>query len=198
MSSIAPLDYRSALDAISPLYQGQTAPVVICNLPELANELENRFCDEPGPSCLASVIWIEPLVETWNRELRDLSARLAEDGTLYIIASRPLARLLPERRAWTGNPLGLRFSGSWKLHAALRQAGFDIHSRYGFHGLQSIGLNLIGAVLVRLGRADLADRLQFAARLRYCTRGVLSGFSTVSLVAATKTNLSRLSGESHV
>jgi len=181
---LAPLDYRYALDAAMPLVANEGVPIVRCTVPALAAEVQQRLPrwseDQDAPAAL----WVEPLAENWKAELDSLAAALRPGGALVVVASRPLARLLPERRDWPGEPLGSQPGGVRRLRRALRRKGMVLESEFGMHTLLAIALNLISRQAARWGRPDLGDRLGFAARLRYCTAGPLGPLSTVAMLVA--------------
>jgi hypothetical protein len=138
---------------------------------------------QPHPT---SILWVEPRADDWQTELATLAGTLRLGAPLMVIASRPLARLLPERRAWGGQPLGMRPGGIGRLRRALTGVGLALEASYGIHSAAAIGLNILSRPAGRLGRPDLADQLHFAARLRYCTAGPLAALSTVALLIARK------------
>lgn len=140
------------------------------------------FWTESGPA--AGGLWIEPVVDTWKDDLAALRNGLQPSSPLIVIASRPLARVLPERTGWIGQPLGLLPLGITRLVTALRFAGFTIESRFGIHSLVSICLNVSAGWLGRHGRPELGDRLLSAARLHYCSGGPFDWLSTVILLFA--------------
>ena len=183
---LAPHDYRYALDAVMPLLAAARAPTVLCNVPALGGEVSLRF---PGHATLAeapAALWVEPLANSWLAELRIVAAALPDGAPLAIIASRPLARQLPERRLWTGCPLGMRLCGIGQLRRHVVRAGFALTACYGIHSALSVALNVLGQQFDRAGYPDIGDRLHFAARLRYCAVGPLAPLSTVALLIATK------------
>ena len=181
---LAPREYGQALDAAMALLVGEETPVLRCAVPALAAEAGQRLpaWREAGPT--GAVLWIEPLEAGWQAELEALSAGLNGGGTLVIVASRPLARLLPERREWPGEALGLQLGGLGRLRRALAEAGLALEAEYGLHTLSATILNLLGQCASRGGRPDLGDRLHFAGRLRYITSGPLARLSTVALLVA--------------
>lgn len=185
MSALAPLDYRYALDAAMTLLTPHAPALVRCDVPVLIDEILQRFPTrtKTNPS---SGLWVEPLNDTWQATLDHFAAELPAQTRLVIIASRPLARLLPERRGWEKQPLGLRLRGLAQFRQALRRTGFVLEASYGLHTPASIGLNLAAQQLSRLDLPDLADRLGFAARLRYCTTGSAAALATVALLVARK------------
>lgn len=186
VATTPPLDYRYALDAVMPAYARASGASVLCNIPELSAELDYRGIRVGSAGSATTALWIEPLIDSWSAELDSLAAQLAAGGRLYVIASRPLAAVLPERRGWHGQPLGVRPGGLRRLQSSVRGRGFRITACYGIHGPASIGLNCLAWVASAAGRPDVGDRLQFAGRLRYCTRGLRSALSAVSLIAAVK------------
>jgi hypothetical protein len=188
----APLEYRAALDAMAPILSAGNM-LVINNISELDHELENRSIAGGNTTLAPSALWIEPMAESWRDDLLHLQSRLAPHGRLFILVSLPLARFLPERTSWSGSPLGCSFIGVRQLHRAVTNSAFSVSRMWGFHGLESILLNSIGTVCHRLGRADLTDRLSFAARLRYCRAGTTAMLSTVALIETARVS-SRIEG----
>jgi hypothetical protein len=186
MTHLAPLEYRYALDAALTCLPRTTEPLTICNVAALTDELRQRLPQTAETTPAAAALWIEPLTATWRMELASLTARLTPDAPLAVIASRPLARLIPERRAWPERSLGMRPGGVAELRRALVRAGYRIDAEYGIHSVMSIVLNGVSQRLERWDRPDLGDRLHFAARLRYCTTGAPAALTTVALLAARK------------
>lgn len=180
-----PLDYRYGLDAAMAVLSHKGPPLVRCGVAELQLEVAQRIptTSEAGAE---AALWVEPLHENWRADLARLADNLTGGAVLVVLASRPLARLVPERRHWQGIPLGMQVGGIARLCAALRRASLRIEQQYGIHAAQAIGLSMAGQFMARRGRPDLGDRLQFAARLRYCTSGPLAGLSTVALLIARK------------
>jgi hypothetical protein len=189
VSNLAPLEYRYALDASMPTLAGARSLAVRCHVPELLSEIRQRVPHYSDGPASAAALWVEPMVDTWRADLKALAQGLPTGGSLVIVASRPLARLVPERTGWRGQPLGLGVAGIVRLRRALAQAGFILEASYGVHSLFAIGLSLVGQQLARRGRADLGDRLHFAGRLRYCVDGLLAPLATVALLFARKGRL---------
>ncbi|HEX6292759.1 MAG TPA: hypothetical protein VFZ66_26480 [Herpetosiphonaceae bacterium] len=186
MAALAPLDYRYALDGARTLFEPHATPLIRCHAPELAAEVAQRFPAPPPADASAGALWIEPLVPSWGAELADLARQLPVGARLVVLVSQPLARMLPERRAWSGQPLGMRLLGLRDLRHALRKGDLVIETTYGIHSAASIALSQVSQQAARLSRPDLADRLHFAARLRYHTQGPLSALATVALLVARK------------
>lgn len=185
VSRLVSLEYRYALDAAMALLPQQPAPLARCSSAALRDEMEQRLparVSGPAPAAL----WVEPPAETWRADLYELAGNLLSEGMLVIIASRPPALMLPERRGWRSWPLGVRPGGLMMLRRALRQTGFSLHQEYGIHTINAIILNQLGQQAARNDRLDLGDRLEFAARLRYRSSGPLAGLSTVALIVARK------------
>lgn len=183
---LAPLDYRCALDAAMPLLAEVRAPAVVCNVPQLLPEVRQRIPCWASGSTAEAALWVEPLVDTWRADLANLANGLTVGGTLVVVASRPIARVLPERRAWSGRPLGLHLSGIRCLRQALAQAGFLVEESHGFHSSVAIALGVLSRFVECVGRPDLGDRLHFASRLHYRVAGPLAPLSTVVLLPARK------------
>lgn len=185
MVALAPLDYRYALDAARTLFAPHATPLIRCNVAELDPEVSQRFARESA-SIEHGVLWIEPLAASWRVELKELAEQLPAGAPLVVIASQPLARLVPERRSWSGLPLGMQLTGVNQLLRAMRDAGLKIKARHGIHTATSIALSQISRQLARLRRPELGDRLHFAARLRYRAHGPLAALATVGLLVAWK------------
>lgn len=185
MIDLAPLDYRYALDAATTLLE-HAAPLLCCNVRALEAEARQRWPQARTQGSATAALWIEPLRTTWHADLKRLTRALPGNGTLVIVASQPLARLVPERRAWQAPPLGGAPGGITQLRRALRSAGYTFRATYGVHSALSIAINLLSRHCERCGYADLGDRLHYAARLRYRTDGRWAAFATVALLVARK------------
>ena len=159
---------------------------VVCDMPQLAPEIANRLPNSAPLQSAAAALWIEPLANNWAERLNTISGELAPGASLIIVASGPLARLLPERKEWSGVPLGISPNGLNTLKKALGQHGFRLSAAYGSHSARSILYGLISAQFNRLGRPELADRWRFAARLSYSRRGFAPHLATVALLVARK------------
>lgn len=183
-ADVAPLEYRYALDAAMPVVAGRNSPMVLCNVPQLESEVRQRLSHISEPQLAMAGLWIEPLRGSWMNDLEKIQHTLNCNSPLIILASRPLANLLPERKSWTGRPLGTHLRGLSNLSQALLESGFVLESNYGVHSIWAIALSLVSRTVDLCGRPDLGDRLQFAARLHYCIRGPLAGLSTLALIFA--------------
>jgi hypothetical protein len=179
-----PLEYRYALDAAMSALAGTHPPLVLCQMPALDGEIDQRLPWRDWPERARAALWVEPLRQSWRAELRSLAGVLPGGAPLVVVVSRPLARLLPARPLPSDVPLGLACGGIGKLRRALRQSGFGLEGEFGLHTPIAVGLHQIGDQLDRLGRPDLGDRLHFAARLRYRVAGPWSSLCTVGLLFA--------------
>jgi hypothetical protein len=184
MWSRAPLEYRTALDAALSLVTGPAAPVVHCQVPELAAEASQRLPNAAEIDSAQTILWIEPLAVNWQDQLERLLEQLDRGGLLVILASRGPARWLPERQGWPEQPLGLQIGGLGRLRRSLRQNGLSLERELGFHTGRSVIGSLLGKVVDRLGYPDLGDRLAAAARLYYASSGPWAAVSTVVLLVA--------------
>lgn len=190
--ALAPLEYRYALDAVMPLLAEEKKLLIRCDVPQLMNDVTQRvpiLSDSDQIHDAEMALWVEPLRLTWRDELAVISDRLSNKSLLIIVASRPLARLLPERQAWQGQPLGIQVGGLSHLCRELRQMGWVFERQDGIHSLQSIVLNQLSGLVSRLGCVAFADRLEFAARLRYRSTDLWAPCSTVALLVACKEGL---------
>jgi hypothetical protein len=183
MRALAPLEYRLALDAALPALHALRVSLR-CGVPPLHAEALQRL-----PHCAAgdpeAGLLVEPLLGQWRADLAQLG-RLPPGAPLAIVASRPLARLLPERRGWPGTPLCTVPGGLRRLCDALTTAGFVVEAGYGFHAAPAMALSALCGLAERAERPDLADRLLAASRQYYCTPGLFAPLCTVALVCARK------------
>lgn len=187
---LAPLEYRYALDAVMPLLAKEENLLIRCDVSQLMSEITQRvpiLSDQVSHAEVA--LWVEPLQLSWRDELAVITDRLRHRSCLIIVASRPLARLLPERQAWQGQPLGIQVGGLSQLYSELQQMGWVVERQDGIHSLQSIVLNQLSRLMSRLGCLAWADRLEFAARLHYRSTDLLAPWSTVALLVARKEGL---------
>ncbi len=190
VAELAPLEYCYALDAATALLTDFDPRRIArkCGQPELEAELGQRL-GQRGPTDPTSPqagLWVEPQHRDWQRDLAFFQQTLPSAAPLLIVASQPLARFVSERRQWSGQPSGVKWSGHWRLRRALRKAGFTVGELHGLHTGLSIGLNVLAAQLDRRGRPDLADRMRFSARLHYRTDAQTAWLSTVALLVAVK------------
>ena len=155
-----------------------------CSIPELSQEVSQRLPAKGIDAEVEAALWVEPLVQFWESDLAELARVLPEKSTMVVIASLPLARLLPERQGWAGDPMCLHPGGLGRLNRALMGTNFIIQDKYGFHTPYSVVVNSLSRWLDRWGRPDLGDRVGFAGRLRYCTTGPTLVLSTVALITA--------------
>ena len=186
VAALAPLEYRYALDAAMPQLAAAGAVAVRCHADELLGEVRQRLPQWAEPGMARAGVLVEPMVDAWQADIDWFALTLPNHAPLAIVASLPLARLVPERRAWFGKPLGTTTSGLRRLYHALDQAGFGQRRSYGVHSALSIALGVVSGRAARMGRPDIADRLHFAARLHYCTTGPFVRFATIALIIAQK------------
>ena len=185
----APLDYRYALDAAMTFLHDSKSPLIRCHIPELMPEIMNRIpiLTDERETRHDGLLWIEPQLPDWENELQQLLVLLSDDVPLVVILSRPLAILLPERRAWRPtSALGVPGGGVRQLREAMKTYHLEVEGLYGFHTIQSMVLNFLASQATARGRPDLGDRLGFAGRLHYSTSGRSSALSTVSMLVAWK------------
>ena len=187
--TLPPLEYRYAFDAVMPRLAQEEELLIRCDVPQLMSEITQRFPFYRKTRHAKMALWVEPLQFTWQDDLMAINDQLRYRSLLIIIASRPLACLLPERQTWEGKPLGIQVSGLARLRRKLGQMGWVVERHDGIHSLQAIVLNQLSGIAGRFGRVAWADRLEFAARLHYRTTDLLTPFSTVALLVARKENL---------
>jgi hypothetical protein len=130
-----------------------------------------------------AAVWAEPERESGEQILTHIHRMLLPGRHLYVIASGWLARFLPEWQRNEDRPgerlVGLRQTTKW-----LRQSGFTIEARYGFHGPVSILWGYAFRMMERLGRGDLADRCLFKMRAEYVVSGWQAFWVPVGLAVA--------------
>jgi hypothetical protein len=181
--SLEPLEYRLALDAASVWLAGSTPVGLRCEQPALDLERQQRLLlDRPPP--WQGLLWLEPQYPTWPSALDGLAAHFLPGARLALLFSLPLARRLPDFPSWGGDPLGLHPGGLERIRQALVDQGFAIDRTYAFHGGPSLLCNAASRLFRLLQRRALADRLEFAARLRYIQSSERSWFSTCALLLA--------------
>lgn len=183
---LAPLEYRLALDAAASLLSTQGPPVLSCGCQPLAEEVRQRFPAAPAARPARAALWVEPGLQGWRAELTAIVADLAPGGTLVVIASRPLARLLRERHSWGEAALGQQLGGLGRLGQELRAEGLVLRAERDFHGPTSMILSSLSSLAERAGLPALGDRLLAAARRSYRERAPLAALATVALLVAEK------------
>ncbi|GAC1383648.1 MAG: hypothetical protein NVSMB42_00560 [Herpetosiphon sp.] len=182
MVSLAPLRYRYALDAARMLLPRTTAPFVHCTVAKLEDEVRQRFprwADRPNEETL----WVEPMATTWRAVLARIARSMPTESSLVVIVAQPLARIMPDQYVQDGRPLGLQLGGVRRFRRAVATYGFTLQDHFGIHTLPAIMLNLCSRTAARLGRPDIGDRLEFAARLRYCVQGPISVVGAVAVLS---------------
>jgi hypothetical protein len=182
LTDLPPMEYRWALDAVMPLFHSSGPPHVICHLPVFRIEIEQRLSGLPLSTHHQNGLWVEPMLNSWQVDLQEFYAMMESGSTLILLSSCPIARWLPERRGWSGVPLGLHLLGLPRLYSKLHKKGFLLLNVYGFHSLVSIWLNYQAHWMDRCGYPDVADRLRFSARLKYLQRGPFAVMNTVVLM----------------
>ncbi len=185
-SDLAPLDYRYALDAAASLLSGEGPAFVLCPVAELRDEVRQRVPRWAAKPDAAAALWVEPLLGTWRTDAEMLRNVLPNGALLAVVLSRPLARLIPDRRAWAPEAVGLQIRGAGRIRSTLGAVGFAVEASHGIHSAVAIGLNLAARQCARFGCPDLGDRLQFAARRHYRVSGPTEGLATVGLLIARK------------
>ena len=180
-NELAPLEYRIALDASCTWLAFYLPIKLVCEQITLLQEVEQRI-PMAVISPWSSGLWLEPQSVGWQHTLAEFSQQLASGSRLAILLSLPFARWLPERRNWSGTPLGERIGGLHKLLNKIPEYGFMVESVYGFHCGQSVILNIVAICARKIGRLANADRIEFAARTHYTQRLPNAWNATCALV----------------
>ncbi len=185
--TLSPLEYRYALDAAMPVLAANPGPYIICNSFLFREELRQRLSLTTETERPQIGLWVEPLTRSWETDLHTFQKSLPVGAPLIVVTSRPLARIIPERRnSPFESALGLQPVGIYSLRKALKKAGFALETTYGIHTLTSIGINFLSQPANRFRLFALSDRLLYKSKLHYCMTGPLSSFSTVGLIFAKK------------
>jgi hypothetical protein len=141
---------------------------------QLLENLYDRF---------TAVIWAEPEHNGTETILGHIQKSLLPGGSLYVITSERSARFLPEWKRDYDRPCrypsGSRLARKW-----LRQTGYRIDGRYGFHGPTSILWGYGFQLLTRLGHFDLADRCLYKMRAEFPVSNWQVDFSSVQVTVA--------------
>ena len=169
-----PQEYRIAADALASFIEIDKSSM-LCESDALRGLVAAPLPLQTSP---ASIVWLEPQATTWVQRLDQI--RTAQ--RLLVIASRPLAKHIPERTAWVDQPLGVYRDGLRQLRQGLQSIGRPVVAEYGFHTVTSILINRCATLLSAVGQSARADRWHFTARLHYATQGLLANFSTVALL----------------
>lgn len=182
---LAPLEYRVALDVVSVWLVPHSPLLLCCEQPALLPEIGQRLSFTFQPPW-QSGLWLEPQRSGWQETLVEFSKSLPAGARLAVLLSLPLARILPERRSWSGCALGEQLNGLPKFRFALTQEGFGIEALQGLHSSQAILGNIAGQVARKLGMLALGDRLEFTARINYTKPISRVWLATCALVLAVR------------
>jgi hypothetical protein len=179
--TLAPLEYRLALDAAAVWLVGSTPVGLRCEQPALELECRSRLpANHPPP--WRGLLWLEPQYPTWQPALDGLAAHLLPGARLALLLSLPPARRLPGFRLWGDDPLGIHPCGLRRLRQALADLDFTLQAARAFHGVPSLFWNTTSCLARLSFRRALADRLEFTARLHYLQPLERSWLSTCALL----------------
>ena len=128
----------------------------------------------------ASAVWLEPQRRSWRVDLERIKTELPQGGQLSIVLSLPLAWL---QRGSSLRALGLLPGGVQQLRAALIERDFSVERAFGFQTAWSIALGGL-ATRMRPHRPDWSDRLRYAARRYFTTRGFGLRLAVTGLIEA--------------
>jgi len=138
---------------------------------------------EEVPPPVAAAIWAEPERGDGGPTLKHIRRMLQPTGRLWVITSGRLSHFLPEWRRAEDRPA--RDPAGWRQALrSLRQSGFAIQARYGFHSPVSILWSYAFRLMERLGRSDLADRCLFQMRAEYVVSGWQALLVPVGVIVA--------------
>jgi hypothetical protein len=108
-----------------------------------------------------NAIWIAPERHTWRSRVRGIDAALSDRARLAIIGSGPLARL-----ALASRPNSLKLCGNAANPRHVGQAfGYRTETTFAILGMRSALYGTMRLAADRIGRHDVADRLEAAYRL---------------------------------
>ena len=134
----------------------------------------------PPEQAWVGAVWLEPQRRTWRIDLERIKAELPPGRQLSIVLSLPLALL---QRGSSLGALGLLPSGIRQLRAALIDGGFSVEHAFGFQTAWSVALDKL-ALRMRSPRPDWSDRLRYAARRYFTTRGFALPLAMAGLIEA--------------
>jgi len=178
-------EYRSALDAAS-VWLSEYSPLKLFCISDLLRleSLQRMGFSDVAP--WKGILWVEPQLEQWTQTLNSCVQNLAPSGRLAVVISQPLAKILPERLNYQDKPLGLQRSGLRQILTALRSNKFNIEEVQSLHTYQSILTNQSAAIIRRMNKFALADRLEFSAKQHYIQPWKGASRGTCALILATR------------
>lgn len=163
----APLEYRYALDVAAMWLWQEPHVALICNEKALETDILQRFPVQTKFSKAQTLLWIEPMHETWQSQAQAIFKQLSPGSTLVIMATSPLGRLIPERHDWAPNALGMSWRGLKQIKTEVRSHGFEISQAVGIHSLWAIVANIGGRLAASLGYEGCRDQCEVYARRWY-------------------------------
>lgn len=129
-----------------------------------------------------AAIWAAPQAEKAADVISVLANALSPDGVLHVVSPGLLARFSRSQydTASYSSPAH-KALGSITAGRLLKDSGFQINRKLGFHGVNSIFLWYLSLLASKLGREHLADRFHFRMRESYVVTGSLAHLSTLVL-----------------
>jgi hypothetical protein len=181
---------RYALDACALAFGLSHGPtLLLSSMPPWERALRRRIGDHlfatndparPSSQAWGGAVWLEPPWRGWRAQLAEIRHELPRGGLLSIVLSLPLALLQQERRPLG---LGMKPAGLLQLRSTLVDNGFWIERAFGFHTLVwSVARGIVQ--WIGQWRPDLADRLHFAIRRSFATRGLGIAMAATGLIEA--------------
>jgi hypothetical protein len=179
-----------ALDACALSFGATRGPILLVSSQPaweyvLRRRLGDRFFtiddpERPPAQAWIGAAWLDPQRPLWQGQLQAMSRELPGGSLLSVVQSLPLAAL---RRTVNPYAVGIVPHRLLQFRTALIQNGFRLERTFGFQTLWWIVLGRIAARL-ETTRPDLGDRLHFAMRRGFATRGPALVFAMTGLIEA--------------
>lgn len=141
------------------------------------------FPVNPDEGVYSAALWAAPGRRDWQKELENITRRLAPEGLLLGLAVGPLARWLPEGLAGAISLDG--HLAPWQLRRYLSLKGYHIQGWLGFNTPVSMFWGRMSLILEGLGLPYLGDRARAQMLDNFVGTGPLALLSPLSLFWAT-------------
>jgi hypothetical protein len=179
-----------ALDACALSFGATRGPILlVSSQPSWEHMLRRRLGDRfftvddperPSAQAWVGAAWLEPQRTMWRDHLVIISRELPSGSLLSVVQSLPLTVF---GRATSPGAVGITPNGVARFRHALTRQGFRIERAFGFQTLWWIALRRVAARLARY-RPDISDRIQFAMRRGFATRGPILALAMTGLIEA--------------
>jgi hypothetical protein len=147
---------RIAAAALIPTQEGEIDVFV-------GNRDRDRWVMRPHDVAL----WMSPTRDTWRARVRDVDAALAPGAYLAIVGAGPLTRVMSRLRPG-GLPMCQGAANPCRVGETFE---YQAEGIWRLFGMRSAAFGVLRISADRIGRPDLADRLEAAYRLALLERG---------------------------